>query len=190
MNERILVNPVTKEKVKVLAMAAETNGNYSMDEGIMLPDGTNCLHYHRILTQTFTALEKPLHIYLEGNEIIRLNQGESYTIKPGVVHGIFNPTKHTVHYRIVTTPGHEGFENMYRILSGLADENKVNADGIPYDYATTALLMEMGDTYFMSAHTFFYPWIKWKARQARKKGIAQELLSKYCSIWTQPPNCI
>ncbi|ANE52926.1 cupin domain-containing protein [Flavisolibacter tropicus] len=190
MNERILVNPVTKEKVEVLAMAAETNGDYSMDEGIMLPDGTNCLHYHRILTQTFTALEKPLYIYLGGKDIIKLSQGESYTIKPGVVHGIFNPTKHTVRYRLVTTPGHEGFENMCRILSGLADDNKVNADGIPHDYTTTALLMEMGDTYFMSAHTFIHPWVKWKARQARKKGIAQELLSKYCPTWIQKPNSI
>lgn len=180
MNERILVNPVTKEQMRVLAIAAETNGAYSMDEGIMLPDGTNCLHYHRILTQTFTAIEHPLHIHLGGKEIIRLEQGESYTINPGIVHGIFNPTKYTVRYRLITTPGHEGFEKMLQILSGMADENKLNANGIPHDYTTTALLMEMGDTYFMSTHTFLYPWLKWKARQARKKGIAQELLTKYC----------
>lgn len=184
MNERILVNPVTKEKVKVLAIAAETNGVYSIDEGIMLPDGTNCLHYHRILTQTFTAIERPLHIYLGGKEIIRLEQGESYTIRPGVVHGMFNPTKYTIRYRVVTTPGHEGFENMLRILSGMAYENKVNVDGIPNDYSIAALLMEMGDTYFIRTQTFLYPWLKWKARQARNKGIAQKLLAKYCPIWT------
>jgi mannose-6-phosphate isomerase-like protein (cupin superfamily) len=183
MKERILVNPVTKEKVKVLAIAAETNGAYSMDEGLMLPGGANCLHYHRILTQSFTALEGPLHIYLGGKEIIRLKPNESYIIKPGIVHGMFNPTKDTVHYRVVTTPGHAGFENMLRILTGMADENRLNADGIPHDYATTALLMEMGDTYFMRTHTYLYPWLKWNANRARKRGIEHQLFKNYCTGW-------
>lgn len=155
-----------------------------MDEGVMLPDGANDLHYHRLLTQTFTALEQPLHIYLEGKKIIRLAEGESHTVRPGVVHGVFNPTPLAVRFRVVTTPGTVGFENMLRILSGMATENKVNTSGLPTDYATTALLMEMGDTYFMSAHPFLRPWLKWKARQARNKGVAAALLSKYCSSWT------
>jgi quercetin dioxygenase-like cupin family protein len=184
MNERILVNPVTKEKVRLLAIAAETNGAYSMSEGIMLPDGVNGLHYHRILTQTFTALEHPLHLYLEGQIILRLEEGESHTVSPGVVHGLFNPTKFNVRYRVVTTPGNEGFESMLRILSGMAEEDKVTTSGLPPDYTTTALLMEMGDTYFINTHTFLTPWLKWKARQARNKGVAKELLSKYCSSWT------
>lgn len=184
MNERILVNPVTKEKVRLLAIAAETNGAYSMNEGLMLPDGVNSLHYHRILTQTFTALERPLHLYLEGKRVIRLEEGESHTVSPGVVHGMFNPTKFTVRYRLLTTPGNAGFENMLRILAGIAEEDKVNTNGLPTDSTTTALLMEMGDTYFMNTLPFLTPWLKWKAWQARKKGVAKELLLKYCSSWT------
>jgi len=183
MNERILVNPVTKVQVRLLTSAAETNGAYSMNEGVMLPDGANGLHYHRMLTQTFTALERPLHLYLEGKKIISLKEGESYTVTPGVVHGVFNPTKYTVRYRVITAPGKEGFENMLRILYGLAEENKLNTNGLPTDYATTAMLMEMGDTYFMNTHSFLTLWLKWKARQARNRGVAKELLTKYCSSW-------
>ena len=46
MNERILVNPVAKEQVRLLAIAAETNGAYRMSKGIMLPDRVSGLHYH------------------------------------------------------------------------------------------------------------------------------------------------
>jgi mannose-6-phosphate isomerase-like protein (cupin superfamily) len=183
MNERILVNPITKEKIQVLATAAETNGAYTMDEGIMLPQGSTNLHYHRIITQRFTALEGPLHIHLGGKEIVRLQENESYTIKPGIVHSLFNPTSSPIHYRVVITPGHEGFERMMRILYGMADQNKVSAYGIPHDYATTALLMDMGDTFFINTHTILYPWLKWKANQARKKGIEQLLNTTYCTAW-------
>ena len=184
MKERILVNPITKEQVLVLATAAETNGAYSMDEGIMLPDGSNSLHYHRQLTQTFTAVGGgPLYIHLGGKEVIRLCKNESYTILPGIVHGLFNPTPFTVRYRILITPGHEGFEKMMRILYGMADKNKVNAYGFPHDYTTTALLMDMGDTFFIKTHTILHSWLKWKAQLARKKGIEKLLYDTYCMAW-------
>jgi quercetin dioxygenase-like cupin family protein len=181
MNERILVNTIIKEHATVVATAEETEGSYSMVDVHMLPDGSNCLHYHRLLTQTFTALEGILHIYLGGKQVVRLDKGESYTVKPGIVHGLFNPTKSVVRCRIVTTPGLVGYENTMRILSGLAKENKLNKDGFPNDYSATALLMEMGDIYFTKAHTFFYPWIKWKAQQARKRGIEKAFFKNYCA---------
>src|SRR5215217_2812948 len=109
MNERILVNAVTKEHATILATAAETEGAYSMVDVQMLPDGANSLHYHRLITQRFTALEGSLHIYLGGKQVVRLQKGESYTVNPWIVHGLFNPTKSVVHCRIVTTPGFEGY---------------------------------------------------------------------------------
>lgn len=182
MNGRVFVNVVTKEHATILATAAETQGAYSTVEVQMLPEGSHSLHYHRLTTQTFTALEGSLHIHLGGKKVICLHKGESHTIRPWVVHGLFNPTKSVVRCRIVTTPGSKGYEDMIRILSGLAEENKLDKNGLPRDYSTTALLMQMGDMYFIKAYSFFYPWIKWKANQARKKGIDKEFYKIYCAL--------
>jgi hypothetical protein len=112
-----------------------------------------------------------------------LRKGEKYTIHPGEVHSEYNPTNHTVKFTVKITPGHEGYENMMRILYGLASDEKVNQEGLPNDFSTLALLMQMGDTYFTSYFTCFKPWLEWNARKARKNGTEAELYKFYCRPW-------
>lgn len=181
MEDRTLSNPITGEKVKLITSAQETAGACTIATCYLLPGGSKGLHYHKVVTQVFTALKGRLHLYQGGKKIIELRPGEQHKILPGVVHGLFNPTNEIVQYQLTITPGHEGLENMIRILYGLAYEKKLNASGIPQDIHTQALLMKMGDTYFMDAVTHFQPLINWKAKQAKKRGIEEALFSSYCS---------
>ena len=183
MKSRVILNPITKEKITLLSTEAESEGLYTIFEGEMIPGGSTCLHYHRLITQTYTVTKGQLFIHSGGDKMIQLKTGSKYTIKPGEVHSIFNPTTNTTGYTVKSTPGHMGFENMNRILSGLANENKVNHIGLPKEHITLALLMKMGDTYFTTAFSLFEPLIRWQARKAKQKGIEAEMLHRYCKPW-------
>jgi mannose-6-phosphate isomerase-like protein (cupin superfamily) len=180
MNTRVLLNPITKEKIMLLSSAAASARAHTIAECELIPGGSTCLHYHRMMTETYTVTKGKLFIHFGGEKIIQLKAGTKHTIKPGEVHSLFNPTTTTTHYVLKNSPSNIGFENMTRILFGLANDGKVNPAGLPDNYLTLALLMNMGDTYFTSAFCWFEPWVKWHAKKAKHKGIEDDLIQTYC----------
>jgi quercetin dioxygenase-like cupin family protein len=182
MQTRTFSNPVTGEEAYVVKLSSETNGVCTIGEADFLPGGGPPAHYHRLFTETFTCLKGELHIRAD-KKIIVLEPGESFIIKPGVVHRPFNPTERSIRFRVEITPGFKGFEYMLPILFGLAADGKTNSKGIPTDFSALALLMDMGDTHFTGIASLMNPVIKFVAGRARKKGLEQQLIKKYQPAW-------
>jgi mannose-6-phosphate isomerase-like protein (cupin superfamily) len=184
MKTRVLHHPITKESISLITSAAESDGAYTLIESELMPGGgSTCLFYHRYITKTYTVTKGKLFIHFGGGKIIQLKSGSKYTIQHGEVHSIFNPTTNSSRYMVKLTPGHKGFENMTNILFGMANDRKVAESGLPKDYLTQALLMNLGDTYFTATFCFFEPWIRWHARKAKNRGIEAALISSYCKPW-------
>jgi mannose-6-phosphate isomerase-like protein (cupin superfamily) len=65
----------------------ETNGKISIYNAVFKNKGENRnLHYHKILTETFTVLEGEFYFNLKDKELI-LKKNDSIIIPPFVIHG-------------------------------------------------------------------------------------------------------
>ena len=94
----------------------------------------------------------------------------------------FNPTDQVVKFRGEARPGHTGLERFAQIAYGLARDGHVNKKGYPNKLAHVAVLMEMGDVRIPGlGFKLLAPVFGWVARRARKNGIEQELVNRYCT---------
>ena len=109
-----------------------------------------------------------------------MKPGESYEVKKGVVHRFFNPGKTEIEFRNSVIPGHEGFENTLRILYGLASDGLYNDKGLPKSFTHLAICGIMSDMRLLGLMSLTTPLLKFIAFRARKKGVEQQLLDKYC----------
>ncbi|MVN23527.1 cupin domain-containing protein [Mucilaginibacter arboris] len=177
---RTIVNPVLKEAVTFVKTADETNGAVSDLEITIAAGGGNPLHYHTTYTEKFTAIEGELHLELKHKRIVRLKPGESYLVKKGEVHRFFNAGEAEIKFRNEVHPGHKGFENTLRILHGLAADGLYNDKGVPKNLTHLAVCGIMSDMRLPGLMSLTTPLLKFIAARARKKGIEQQLLEKYC----------
>ena len=179
MNRRI-VNPELKETVTFIKTSADTNGIESVLEITLQPGGGNPLHYHTSYSETFTTLEGELGLELKNKRQMILKPGESYLVKVGEVHRFFNPSHTEIKFRNDVRPGHTGFENTLRILSGLAADGLYNDKGIPKNFTHLAICGIMSDMRLPGFMALTTPILKFIAARAKKKGVEQQLLDKYC----------
>lgn len=177
--KRTIVNPVFKDSITFLETASETNGEYAVHELTVRPGGGNLMHFHTSFTETFIAVKGILGIQLK-DRIKLLLPGESHTVQKNEVHHFFNPAATDVIFRVIHRPGHKGMENMLRIMYGLASDGLTNKKGIPKNLYTLALLGEMGDSRVAGSLSLLNPLFAWLAGKARKKGMENRLLEKYC----------
>lgn len=178
--QRTIYNPVLQETVTFTKMATETGGALSELEITLKPQGGNPAHHHRGYAETFTALDGELTLILD-NKTVVLQPGESYEVKGGVVHRFFNATPGQIRFRNEVRPGHTGLENSLRILSGLAadglyDEKKE----IPKHLSHLAMIGMMSDMRLPGAMFLTTPVLKVIAALARRHGIEQDLVVRYC----------
>lgn len=178
--KRTLFNPVLKETVTFIQTSRETNGAVSDLEITLAPGGGNPLHYHTTYTELFTAVEGELKLELKNKKIICLSPGQSYLVKEGEVHRFFNSGATDIRFRNEVRPGHEGFENTLRILHGLASDGLYRSNGIPRSFTHLAVCGIMSDMRLPGLMSLTTPLLKWIARRAKKKGIEQQLVDKYC----------
>src|SRR4029077_17278008 len=98
----------------------------------------------------------------------------------GKFHRFYNPGKRPIKFMVRITPSCEGFEHSLKIGYGLAEDGKSNNKGIPKSFTHVALLTTMADTVLPGVLSLILPVIRWKAKQAIRKGVDKELISKYC----------
>ena len=181
MQNRTIENPVIRDKVTFVRTAEETGGEVSEIIVQLSVGGGNEPHYHTTFTESFTPIEGELGV-LVGSEKRTLRHGETATVPPGVVHCFFNPTDQVVKFRGEARPGHTGLERFAQIAYGLARDGHVNKKGYPNKLAHVAVLMEMGDVRIPGlGFKLLAPVFGWVARRARKNGIEQELVNRYCT---------
>lgn len=177
--QRTIINPIFKDTVTFLTTAADTNGKYSECEVTLMPGGGNPPHIHTRFVETFTAIEGHLGLKL-GKKTLVLEPGDSVAVPIGTVHNFFNPGSEMIRFHIRFEPGFEGFNQMLRILYGLARDGKTNRRGIPKSLAAIAIAGELGDTNLPGLWKVVAPLFRLIAARARRNGLEQQLLNTYC----------
>lgn len=179
MKNRKYENPIIGDKVTFLKTAGETNGELTLIEVELKAGGGNSLHYHRVFSETFEVIEGTLGVHV-GKKYRTLNEGESFTIPPHVLHNFQNDSDKPIKFRVELRPGHSGFEKCVQIGYGLAGDGRTNKKGIPHKLSHLAVILGLGDTNLPGVYTFMTTVLLLMAARARRKGIEAELVNQYC----------
>ena len=177
--KRVFENPVFGDKATFLKTADETGGAYTLLEIELAPGGGNSLHTHSEFTETFRTLQGPLTLQCNKMEKT-LQTGESFTVPKRAVHLFKNLTEKKVTFEVELRTGHAGFEKAIKIAYGLATDGLTNKKGIPTNLYHLAVLSSFSGTNTAGFMSVILPLMKWLAKLARKKGIEQQLIKKYC----------
>ncbi len=146
-NPEVIVNPVTGDRMTILASSHQSQGRYAKIQ-FDLPPGAkgSPLHYHSEMEETFTVLKGSLVMEVGENAERRILQaGERLTILPGTHHSFCNTSDDWVTFTTENLPA-AGFEQFIRGLYGLAIDGKVNAEGMPTNLLQFAILLKLSDT--------------------------------------------
>ncbi|HEX2532196.1 MAG TPA: hypothetical protein VHK69_00595, partial [Chitinophagaceae bacterium] len=92
----------------------------------------------------------------------------------------FNPTNQEIKFQALFQPGHKGIENAPQIAYGLAVDGFADKKGNPKNLGVAALLMEMCNSYPVGFLSLVSPLLSMLAHRARKRGLEQLLIEKYC----------
>jgi quercetin dioxygenase-like cupin family protein len=177
-------NPVIGERVTFLTTARGSNGDKSVLEVLLSPKGGNPLHYHKLFSETFKVLEGQLNVQV-GKEIKILNEGETAFAPTNSVHRFFNTSGKPVRFICELNPASEGFENVLRIAFGLSRDGQAASNGLPKSIWHMAVMMDMGEGYFVGVFSVFEKVFRFLARTSKGRRIAAELTAKYCSDYSK-----
>jgi mannose-6-phosphate isomerase-like protein (cupin superfamily) len=176
----IIENPVIGEKIIFLDTSKKSNAARSLMEIFLSPKGGNPLHYHKRFSETFDILEGELNVQI-GKEIRILKTGDCATVPINTVHRFFNTSGRPVHFTCELVPASEGFENVLRIGCGLAQDGKAGKNGMPKNLRHMAILMNMGEGYFVGIFSVFEKLFRSLANTKKAKKIQAELIDRYCN---------
>jgi quercetin dioxygenase-like cupin family protein len=176
---RVFYNPKVKDKVTVLKTAEETNGSHILVEVELAPGGGTPKHYHTTFNETFIPVDGVLGVDVGGKQLRLDGTGEA-TAHTNEIHRFYNPGKETIRFQVKIFPAEKRFLESLCIGYGLADDGLANDKGIPKKFDHLAVLMEHSDTRFTGFLALIEPFLLWKARKARKKGVMDELQNRYC----------
>jgi len=183
MKSRTIIHPVNGDKITFLKTCVETNGDSILCEMELFPNaqGTSAAppHFHKSYTESFHVIEGELSLRI-GKKVFVLEKGQSATVPLKTVHTFSNKTSQTVKATIEIRPCLDGFENGLIIMYGLASDGQTSKIGIPKSLSHLALLMVMGDIRFAGFMSIANTLMRFIGNWAKKKGIEQELINKYC----------
>jgi len=127
---KIILNPKTRNEIRFLQTAKDTNGKLlEMESTYLSHTKEPPAHYHPMQTEDFTVIAGELWIRING-EVKTLRQGDTINIKPNVIHSMWNNSdnKTVVNWKVRPAMN---TEFMLETLLGLAKDNKTNEDGVP-----------------------------------------------------------
>ncbi|MCU0493556.1 MAG: cupin domain-containing protein [Chloroflexaceae bacterium] len=176
---RRIYNPVQKDYATFLETSAETNGQRTLIEIELAPGGGNRTHYHLSFAERFEVLEGELQVLL-GKATQLLTPGQTATAPPNTLHCFSNPTNQTTRFLVELRPGHTGFEQALQIAYGLAADGKTNRESLPTNPYHMAILFTTSEGMVPGVFALLTPVFRFLAARARKLGIEQELIRKYC----------
>jgi quercetin dioxygenase-like cupin family protein len=174
-----IYHPIQKDYATFLETSASTNGKRTLLEIELAPGGGNVPHYHLAFAERFEVLEGELQVLL-GNQTHILRPGETKTAFANTLHNFKNPTAKTTRFLIDIQPGSSGFEQALQIAYGLATDGKANQQGLPKNIYHLAIIFILGEGRVPGVTSLLMPMFRFLAARARKKGIEQELIRKYC----------
>ena len=142
---RTITNPINGETVTFIKTARETGGAYILVEVELSPGGGVGMHYHTAFTEHFEAVEGRLGIQ-SGGQTLFLKPGETADVPLRVRHRFFNPSAdQKIRFRTTISPARQ-FEEMLRIIYGLARDGKTNDKGMPNIWHMS-IVFQKGESY-------------------------------------------
>lgn len=178
--KRKITNAVIKDTITFVQTSDDTNGRVTELELTLMPNGGNFYHYHKTLTETFTAVDGTLGLKFKGNKVKILKPGDTHSVPANHVHSFFNPEDKEIRFNVQITPGHKGFENSLRILYGLAEDGLTNNKSIPKNLYHIAIIGSMSDSYLSGFMKILAPIFSLLAKRAKTNGLEKHLIEKYC----------
>lgn len=176
--ERRIYNPIQKDTVTFLKTAADTNGECTLVEVELADGGGVGLHYHKTYAEAFECLEGEVQVQL-GKTIHKLQPGQSATAAANINHLFRNRSGKPCRFRVELRPASRGFEQSLQIGYGLARDGQCKPNGFPKDKLALAWLFDISESNLPGWMSLFEFILRRQAKKARKKGIDQELTSRY-----------
>lgn len=176
---RSIYHPIQRDRVTFRRTSAETGGEYSLLEIELEPGGGNALHRHRTYSERFTVLDGALGVEVDGQVSI-LHPGDTALAPIGSTHRFFSVEGSSARFSVELRPGHTGFEQALRIGYGLAADGQVDQKGHPSNPLHLAVLLELSDIALVGPIVLLTPLFGLLAWIARRQGILQELIARYC----------
>jgi quercetin dioxygenase-like cupin family protein len=171
--ERIY-NAVQKDYATFLKTASETNGEYTLLEVELAPQGGNDLHAHGDFTEEFKVLEGELGVQVGQNHMI-LKSGESALVPRDTAHRFYSTSDKLAIFQVELRPGHQGFEQALRIAYKTADLKMSPLKNM----LLLGLLVEISGTKPTELAFLFKPIFKLLATIAKWRGLDKELNAQY-----------
>jgi quercetin dioxygenase-like cupin family protein len=172
-------HPIQKDYVTFLTTTAESSGGLTLVEVELAPGGGNGLHYHESYAEHFEVLRGTLSVQV-GKQIHVLGPGDRAVARPGELHRFFNASQEDVVFLVELRPGHRGFEHGLQIVYGMAAAGELSKQGMPKSIYQLALILDLTETYLAGPLRLLRPIARLLAGRARRKGIEQELIARYC----------
>jgi mannose-6-phosphate isomerase-like protein (cupin superfamily) len=123
-------NPVTGERVTFLTTAAETNGEVTVAEVVVQPNGfVAAAHIHPKQTEHFEILEGELRFKVDG-KVVEAKAGDVLIVEPGQVHKFENVGDVPARFIVEVRPSLQ-WEQLLETMYGLAADGKTNEKGMP-----------------------------------------------------------
>ncbi|MBL1281078.1 MAG: cupin domain-containing protein [Fluviicola sp.] len=179
--DKIITNPITGEKVTFLKESADTSGEYTKVMVELTPFAKGVpKHYHTAFTEEFEVLEGEMSI-TAGRDKKIVKEGGKVFVPINMMHTFRNHSDKPVKFTVELRPASVGFERSIRCFFGLARDGKTKKSGMPKSMVHLALLAKWGEGMPAWPLSVLVKMLNKKAEKAEKKGVAQELIDKYCS---------
>jgi quercetin dioxygenase-like cupin family protein len=179
MTERTIDNPVTGERATCIETSHDTSNARSIIDLEVQPGGGVPTHRHAGHDERIEVLDGEIEVELDGVKR-RFGPGEHVVIERGTVHAWRNPAPdRRLRFRGMMTPGHPGFENMLRVLFGLARDGEVRSNGLPKRFSDVGLLLELDPSLAAGVLRLLAPLVRWSARRPGARQRAGELFRRY-----------
>jgi quercetin dioxygenase-like cupin family protein len=179
MADRTIDNPITGERATYIETSHETGSERSVIDLEVQPGGGVSTHRHADHDELIEVLEGEIEVTLDSVNR-RYGAGEHVVIERGTVHAWRNPSRdRSLRFRGKMTPGHPGFENVLRVLFGLARDGEVRRNGIPKRFSDVGLLIDLDPSIVAGMLRLIAPLARWSARRPSARRRANELLRRY-----------
>ncbi|GAB3920866.1 cupin domain-containing protein [Larkinella terrae] len=147
-------NPKTGQTIQFVKTRADTNGRYlELISTYESHSKEPIPHYHPRQDEYFEVLQGELSVRLKG-KLTTLQPGDTIHIERNTVHSMWNGTAEKTVISWKTVPAMDT-EYLLELNTGLANDDKTNADGVP-DLLQVALMMNHYDHVFRVAKPPFF----------------------------------
>jgi len=176
-------NPIGNNNAYVKLISSVLGGSDSVVELTILPGESTPWHYHQLFSETFEVLKGEL-IVGQGNQTLRLQEGQTATIQPGQPHFFNNMSGKEALVKVIISSGNRNFEESMLIYKGLAKEGFASKSGTPKKLMDLALFIRLNDSHMVGLQKIAEPFFRFLASRAIKQGRLAYLKEKYANPGT------